>query len=108
MAYPIARRVYVPGVNLVLKVIFIPFSVVGGLIAGFLGKKLFEQVWGLVDAEEPPEPEHRDAHFGKILAAAALEGGVFRTTRAAVDHQMRRAFAGLTGTWPGEERPEPE
>jgi hypothetical protein len=95
-------------VNLVLKILFIPFSVVGGLIAGFVGKKLFEQLWGLIDDEEPPEAEHRDASFGKILAAAALEGGVFRTTRAAADHQMRRAFVGLTGSWPGAERPEPE
>jgi len=95
-------------VNLVLKILFIPFSVVGGLIAGFVGKKLFEQLWGVIDDEEPPEPEHRDAPFAKILAASALEGGVFRGIRAAVDHQMRRAFAGLTGTWPGEERPEPE
>jgi hypothetical protein len=95
-------------VNAILKILFIPFSIVGGLIAGFAGKKLFEQLWGVIDDEEPPEPEHRDASFGKILAASALEGSVFRGTRAAVDHQMRRAFAGLTGTWPGEERPEPE
>ena len=94
--------------NAVLKILFIPFSVIGGLVAGFVGKKLFEQLWGVIDKEEPPDPQHRDAPFGKILAASSLEGGVFRSTRAAVDHQMRRAFAGLTGTWPGEERPEPE
>jgi Protein of unknown function (DUF4235) len=95
-------------VNVALRILFIPFSVVSGLIAGFLGKKLFEQLWGVIDDEEPPEPEHRDASFGKILAASALEGGVFRGTRAAVDHQMRRVFANVTGTWPGEERPESE
>jgi hypothetical protein len=87
---------------------FIPFSVVGGLVAGFVGKKLFEQLWGVIDDEEPPEPEHREVSFPKVLAAAALEGAVFRGTRAATDHQMRRAFASLTGTWPGEEAPEPE
>jgi hypothetical protein len=91
-----------------VKLLFIPFSIVGGLVAGFLGKKLFEQLWGVIDDVEPPEPEHREAPFGKILAASALEGAVFRTTRAAVDHQMRRAFAGLTGSWPGDEAPEPE
>jgi hypothetical protein len=91
-----------------VKLLFIPFSVVGGLLAGFVGKKLFEQLWGVVDEEEPPDPQHREASFGKILAASALEGAVFRSTRAAVDHQMRRAFAGLTGSWPGEEAPEPE
>ena len=28
--------------------------------------------------------------------------------KAATDHYSRRAFARTTGTWPGEERPEPE
>ena len=91
-----------------MKLLFIPFSVVGGLVAGFIGKKLFEQLWGVIDEVEPPEPQHREASFGKILAASALEGAVFRSTRAAADHQMRRVFAGLTGCWPGEEAPEPE
>jgi len=91
-----------------MKLLFIPFSVAGGLIAGFLGKKLFEQAWGVIDDEEPPEPEHREASWGKIVAAAALEGAIFRATRAAVDHGSRIAFANATGSWPGQERPEPE
>ncbi|MEA2396825.1 MAG: hypothetical protein QOK25_381 [Thermoleophilaceae bacterium] len=91
-----------------MKLLFIPFSVVGGLIAGFLGKKVFESAWSVIDDQEPPKPDHRDVPIGKVVAAAALEGAVFRATRAAVDHQMRRGFAGLTGSWPGEQAPEPE
>ena len=91
-----------------MKFLFIPFSVAGGLIAGFLGKKIFEQAWGVIDSEEPPESEHRSVSFPKMLVAAALQGAVFRATKAAVDHQSRKAFAGLTGTWPGQEAPEPE
>lgn len=91
-----------------MKILFIPFSVIGGLIAGFIGQKLFEQLWGVVDAEEPPEPAHRRAPLAKILLASALEGAVFRFTRALVDRGSRTAFASVTGTWPGEERPEPE
>jgi hypothetical protein len=91
-----------------VKLLFIPFSVVGGLIAGFLGKKVFESAWSVIDDQEPPKPDHRDVPIGKVVAAAALEGAVFRATRAAVDHQMRRGFAGLTGSWPGEQAPEPE
>ena len=91
-----------------MKLLFIPFSVVGGLIAGFVGKKVFEQAWGVIDDEEPPQAEHRDVSFAKVLIAAALEGAIFRAVRAAADHQTRRVFAGLTGTWPGEESPEPE
>jgi hypothetical protein len=91
-----------------VKLLFIPVSVTSGLLAGFIGKKLFEQLWGVVDDSEPPEPEHRYASWGKVLLAASLQGAVFRATRALVDRGLRNAFASLTGTWPGEERPEIE
>jgi hypothetical protein len=91
-----------------MKLFFIPFGVIAGLIAGFLGKKLFDVAWGLVDDEEPPEPEHRDVPLGKLVLANALQGAIFRATRAVADHESRRAFSNLTGSWPGEEAPEPE
>ena len=91
-----------------MKLLFIPFSVIGGLFAGFVGKKIFEQIWGVIDDREPPEAQHRYATWGKVLTAAALEGAIFRATRAATDRGSRAAFASLTGTWPGQERPEPE
>ena len=92
----------------VVKFLFIPFSIISGLLAGFVGKKIFDQLWSVVDDEEPPESEHRDATWGKVIAAAALQGAVFRATKIAVDRGSRTAFASLTGTWPGEERPQPE
>ena len=89
-----------------VKVLFIPFSVGGSLLAGFLAKKLFEALWGVVDDEEPPESEHRRTSWGKLIAAAALEGAIFKATRVATDHGSRQAFASVTGSWPGEEEPE--
>jgi hypothetical protein len=91
-----------------MKLLFIPFSVTGGLLSGFLAKKLFEQLWGLVDDEEPPKPTHREVPIAKVVAAAAIEGAVFKGTRAVIDHKARQAFAGATGTWPGEKKPEKE
>ena len=91
-----------------MKLLFIPFSVIGGLLSGFLAKKLFEQAWGVVDDEEPPKPQHRQVPLAKVVAAAALEGAIFKGTRAAIDHKSREAFANATGTWPGEERPDEE
>jgi hypothetical protein len=90
------------------KILFIPVSILGSLAAGFLGKKVFEQIWGLIDKEEPPDPKHRQATWVKLLAALALEGAIFRAVRGLFDHGARRGFARFTGTWPGEERPEPE
>jgi len=91
-----------------MKLLFAPISIVAGLLAGMVGKKLFEQVWAVFDDEEPPESEHRDASWGKVIAAAALEGAIFRATKEAVDRGARTAFANATGTWPGDDRPEQE
>jgi len=93
---------------MIAKILFIPFSVVGGLLAGFVGKKVFEQVWGLIDKEEPPGPKHRETSWFKLIAALALEGAIFRAVKGAFDHGSRSSFAKLTGTWPGEQRPELE
>jgi Protein of unknown function (DUF4235) len=91
-----------------VKVLFIPVSVAGGLVAGFAAKKLFSQIWGLVDEEEPPDSKHRDIAWGKLLIAAALQGAIFRAMKEATDHYSRQAFERTVGSWPGEERPEPE
>lgn len=91
-----------------MKLIFAPVSIVFGLIAGILGKKAFEQIWGLIDDEEPPKPEHRRFSWPKLILALALEGAIFRLAKGLVDHGARSSFAGLTGAWPGEEAPEPE
>ena len=91
-----------------MKFLFLPFSIAAGLIAGFLSKKLFEALWGVIDEEEPPDSEHRDISLGKMIVAEALQGAIFRATRKVVDHEARKAFAGATGAWPGEERPDPE
>lgn len=91
-----------------MKLIFTPFRIVLGLIAGLIGKKAFEGVWGLIDDQEPPSPEHRQFSWPKLIAALVLEGAIFRLVKGLVDHGSRSSFAKLTGSWPGEEAPEPE
>ena len=88
------------------KLLFIPFSVIGGIIAGALSKKTFEALWGVVDDEEAPEPQHRDVPFVKLLLALLLQGAIMRAVRGLFDHGARQAFARLTGSWPGEKQPE--
>ena len=90
-----------------MKFLFIPVSVGGGFAAGFVGKKIFELVWGLIDDEEAPEPEHRTAPWGKLLMAMALRGVVLQVVRGVVERASRQGFYNLTGSWPGEEEPEP-
>lgn len=91
-----------------MKLIFLPISVTAGLLAGFVGKKIFDQIWGLVDDDEPPQPKHREFEWPKLIAALVIEGAIFRLVKGLTDQGARRSFARLTGTWPGEEAPEPE
>jgi hypothetical protein len=91
-----------------VKFIFLPVSILGGLLAGLIGKKIFEQIWGLIDDQEPPDAEHREVDYFKLAAALLLEGAIFRLIRGFVDHGARRGFQRMTGSWPGEEAPEPE
>ena len=90
-----------------MKVLFIPFSVIGGILAGIIGKKIFEALWGVVDGEDAPDPKYRDIAVKKLIPALLLEGAILRAVRGLFDHGTRHAFSRLTGSWPGEERPEP-
>ena len=91
-----------------MKFVFLPFSIIGGLIAGQIGSRIFDALWGLIDDQEPPDSKHREISLAKMLIAAAVQGAIFRATRKLVDHQSRKAFAGALGTWPGEQRPDAE
>jgi hypothetical protein len=88
-----------------MKLIFLPISIAAGLLAGLLGRKLFEGAWSLVDDQEPPEPKHREFSWVKLLGALLIEGAIFRVVKGLTDHAARRSFARFTGEWPGEEAP---
>jgi hypothetical protein len=91
-----------------VKLLYKPFGLILGVIGGLLGKQLFDYVWTKFDDEEPPEATTRETTWPKVLAAAAVEGIAFKTTRAAVDRYGAKGFYYLTGFWPGETRPDPD
>jgi hypothetical protein len=83
-----------------MGLIYKPFGVILGLLAGLLGKKIFDFVWEKVDDEE--------TSWRRLIAAAAVQGVIFRVTRFAVDRWGAIGWRHLTGVWPGEKRPEPD
>ena len=88
------------------KLIYKPFGIVLGILAGFLSKKLFNTVWGIFDDEEPPKPTTKETNWPKVLAAAAVQGIVFKTSaRVRRPRRGARGFEHLTGSWPGPSRP---
>jgi hypothetical protein len=86
-----------------MKFVFAPIGIVAGLFAGAAGKKVFERLWAVVDDEEPPQPENRQAPMVKLIAALAVEGAIFRLVKGLVDRGTRSGFAKLTGRWPGDD-----
>jgi hypothetical protein len=90
------------------KLLFLPLSIGTGLLAGLIGKKAFELLWGKIDGQEPPKPEDREAHIGRLTLALFVEGALFRVVKGLVDHGSRQGFAKLTGTWPGDKKAQTE
>jgi len=89
-----------------MKIAFLPVSILGGLLAGILGRKAFDVVWAKVDQEEAPQPEHREVSLPKLALALLVEGAIFRLVKGLFDHGARRGFERLTGEWPGDEHPD--
>ena len=91
-----------------MKLLYKPFGIVLGILAGFASRQLFSFIWAKIDDEEPPGPTTEQAPWKKVLGAAAVQGVTFSVTKAAVDRAGAKGYAGLTGVWPGEKRPDPE
>ena len=89
-----------------MKLIYKPFGIAFGILAGVLSKKVFEAVWGIFDKEEPPKPTTLETTWPKVIGAAVVEGVAFKVTRAAVDRAGAKSFAKVTGFWPGDKETE--
>ena len=89
-----------------MGVIYKPFGILFGLLAGLVGKKLFDFVWTKIDDEDPPKPTTQETSWAKLLSAAAVQGVIFRMTRVVVDRYGAIGWNYLTGAWPGEKRPD--
>jgi hypothetical protein len=88
------------------KLVFIPVNLGASLIAGLIGKRLFGVIWGVIDDEQPPKPEHRDVPIAKLVLALTIEGIIISVIRGIASHGSRHAYARLTGSWPGDEKPQ--
>jgi uncharacterized protein DUF4235 len=91
-----------------MGLIYKPFGIVLGILGGLLGKRVFDFVWEKVDNEEPPEATTQETSWRRVLAVAAIQGVIFKTVRAAVDRWGAIGWHYLTGSWPGEKRPDPD
>lgn len=82
------------------KLLSLATSVVGGIVAGAIFKRLWK-----VAAGEDEAPTATDARRGwpEILVAAALQGAIFAVVQATIERGTAEGTRKLTGVWPGDE-----
>lgn len=86
-------------------ILYRPWGLLSGVLAGLIATRIFEQVWKRVSADaeaDPPKPLQSEYPVKEILAAAALQGAIFAVVRAVVNRAGARAFERWTGEWPGD------
>src|SRR5687767_7985248 len=66
------------GIGQFVTLIYKPFGIFFGVLAGLLGKKLFNFVWSKVDEEDPPKPTTMETSWPKLLSSAALQGVIYK------------------------------
>ncbi|AEN08379.1 MULTISPECIES: DUF4235 domain-containing protein [unclassified Streptomyces] len=84
-----------------VEIMYKPVGLALGLTGGLLAGAVFRQVWKVVGGQdEAPEATDQDRGWTEILVAAALQGAVFSTVKAAVGRGGAVTVHRLTGTWP--------
>jgi hypothetical protein len=83
--------------KLLYKPLGMLFSVLGGLAASALFKRLWRTATG-----EDEAPEATDKEFGwtEVLIAATVQGAIFGLVKAAIDRGGATGYRRLTGRWP--------
>jgi hypothetical protein len=84
--------------KLLNKAVGMLVSVLGGMLARAMFKKIWKTATGEEDA---PRPTDARRGWGEILLAAALQGALFAVVQAALDRGTAEGTSKLTGVWPG-------
>ncbi|MGW7550265.1 DUF4235 domain-containing protein [Streptomyces rimosus] len=85
-----------------IKLLYKPLGMVFGALGGVLAGFLFKRLWKLAGHEEDaPKATDEERRWREVLPAAALQGATLAVVKAAVDRSGAVAVRKATGTWPG-------
>ena len=91
-----------------MALIYKPFGILLGILAGLLGKRVFNFAWEKIDDQDPPKATTEETSWRRLIAASAVQGVIFKVVRVVVDRYGAIGWRYLTGVWPGEKRPDPD
>lgn len=84
------------------RILYKPIGLLVSVLGGILAGALFKRVWKLAAHEEDaPKATDERRGWGEILAAATVQGAVFGGVKAAIDRAGAIGFSKATGAWPG-------
>lgn len=85
-----------------MKLVYKPFGLLVSVLGGIVAGTLFKRLWKIAaDEEEAPKAKDQDRTWREVLAAAAIQGAVFGGVKALIDRAGATSFWRLTGVWPG-------
>jgi predicted metal-dependent enzyme (double-stranded beta helix superfamily) len=86
----------------VAKLLYKPFGLVFSVLGGIVAGAVFKRIWRVVAHEEDsPSATDRQKSWREVVLAAAAQGAVFGGVKAAIDRAGATGFARVTGIWPG-------
>lgn len=84
------------------RVVYKPLGLIVSVLGGIVAGALFKRIWKAVaHEEEAPKATDERRGWGEVVAASAAQGAVFGGVKAVVDRAGATGFAKLTGAWPG-------
>ena len=87
-------------IKLLYKLVNLTASMLGGLLASLI----FKRVWKVIGrGDDAPKPTDERPGWAEILLAATLQGAIFAVDKAAVDRGAAEATRRLIRIWPGDE-----
>ncbi|GAA3388026.1 DUF4235 domain-containing protein [Streptomyces roseoviridis] len=83
------------------KVAYRPVGLALGALSGLVAGTLFKKAWKMLDPNnDAPDATDEDRSWKEVLIAAALQGAIFASVKAAVDRAGATATRRVTGKWP--------
>lgn len=87
------------------RLIYKPFGLIISVLGGIVAGTIFKRLWAAAGREEDaPKATDQSKEWGEVIVAAAAQGAVFGAVKAFIDRAGATGFAWLTGAWPGRTR----
>ena len=86
-----------------MKMIYRPLSLLASVLGGLIAGAVFKKVWKAMTGEEDaPQPTQADRSWKEVASAAVLQGAVAGGVQALVDRGSLKGFEKATGVWAGD------